>query len=151
MISGKGIKVLCYIAMSFVFLVAVILLVFGVYGLTNKDWFSIIWIVLGLLLPLVVSVSLYPIFALASIDENIQLLNQRVKQIGTTLNIDNVELDFDRKKQKGNPEIKQIKKDMVVKKKDKAEKLNKIIEAKGIENMGFWQKVVESIKYIKLP
>ena len=81
MISSKGIKVLCYIAMGFAVLGSIALLVRGINGLIEKNTGSIIWIVLAGVLPIIVTVSLYPIFALANIDENIAHLNQKVDRL----------------------------------------------------------------------
>ena len=77
MISNKGIKVLCYIVMVCALLVSCVLIILGIKGMIDENRFSAIWMAFGIALPLVASVSLYPIFALANIDENLILLNQK--------------------------------------------------------------------------
>lgn len=83
MIGNKGIKIFCYIMMGIVWTISGILLVFGVVRATDKNWYSLFFIALGLILPLVCSISLYPIFALANIDQNIYMLNKKVEEIAT--------------------------------------------------------------------
>ena len=81
MITSKGIKTLCYVVMGLVFVAAVILLFSGIIQLADKNKFGFVWIVLSIIFPLITTVSLYPIFALASIDENISMLNQKIDKI----------------------------------------------------------------------
>ena len=81
MISSKSIKLLCYIVLGLSLVPSLILVIVGINGLLDKNWFSSIWIALGMLIPLVASVSLYPIFALANIDENVSSLNKKVDSL----------------------------------------------------------------------
>lgn len=90
MISSKGIRILCYFVMGFVIFISLILLVFGLVSLFNEEKLGGVLIVLGLLLPLIVTVSLYPIFALATIEESLSSLNAKIEQIvSSTSNNDN--------------------------------------------------------------
>jgi len=81
MISGKGIKVLCYVIMGFVFVLSIFLIIFSIIGMIAKNWISVIWLIVGLLLPLINTVSLYPLFVLANIDDKLSLLNKKVDTI----------------------------------------------------------------------
>ena len=81
MISSKGIKILCYIIVGFSILISAILVLFGIQQATDKNQISIVLIILGVLIPLFTSISLYPIFALANIDENLHLLTNKVSSI----------------------------------------------------------------------
>ena len=81
MINSKGIKILCYIVMGLIIAVSLFLVIFGISQLADKNTSGVIWLVLAIALPLVVTVSLYPIFALANIDENLLRLNQKVDRL----------------------------------------------------------------------
>ena len=81
MITSKGMKTLCYIVMGLAFFAAVVLLLLGIALLADRNSLGIVLLVLAIILPLVTTVSLYPIFALASIDENILALNRKIDKI----------------------------------------------------------------------
>lgn len=82
MINSKGIKILCYIIMGFIYVLSFLMILFGIVAmLEDKGSFYGIFVFLGFLLPITVTVSLYPIFALANIDENLDLLNRIARQI----------------------------------------------------------------------
>ena len=67
--------------MGLAFFTAIVLLLFGIVQLADKNKFGLVWIGFSIIFPLVVTVSLYPVFALASIDENISMLNQKIDKI----------------------------------------------------------------------
>ena len=78
MIIAKYIKIFCCVLMAVVLLISTALFFLGVSGLSDGSRVAIVWFVLSAALPLIVSVALYPIFALASIDENIAKMNQKM-------------------------------------------------------------------------
>ena len=79
MFSGKVIKSLCYIVIGVILIVSCFLLCMGILSLVDDDSLGVAWIVLGLVLPFMTTVSMYPIFALASIDENLAEINQKIE------------------------------------------------------------------------
>ena len=81
MISSKGIVVLCYILTGFVFTAAIVLFFVGIVQLADKSAIGGLLIAISLVLPLVVSISLYPIFALANIDVNVASINEKIDRI----------------------------------------------------------------------
>ena len=85
MINGKGIKILCYILMFIIWIVSVAALLFGIVGLIKElGRIYLFLLVGGIVLPFVTMVSLYPIFALANIDQNLKLLNDKMgKALGS--------------------------------------------------------------------
>lgn len=78
MINSKGIKLLCKIIMGIVYFFGICSFIAGISSLVDGENIGILYIVLGLLLPLMTTVSLYPIFALANIDENVHLINNKI-------------------------------------------------------------------------
>jgi uncharacterized membrane protein required for colicin V production len=84
MINSKGIKILCKVIMGIVYVLCGFSIVAGISSLVDDEKIGILYIVLGILLPLITTVSLYPIFALANIDENIQSLNSKIESLFVT-------------------------------------------------------------------
>ena len=82
MINGKGIRLLCKILMTIVCILSIISLIAGICLLISEEnWFYLIFIIVGIVFPLVTTVSLYPIYALANIDENLILLNKKIDRV----------------------------------------------------------------------
>ena len=67
--------------MGIIGLISIIFILLGIHKMLDEDKSSFVWLILGLALPLVVSVTLYPIYALANIDENIRMLNEKLDTI----------------------------------------------------------------------
>ena len=66
-------------------LISILLIFLGIKGVAEKNESSVIWIIFGLILPLIVSISMYPIFALANIDENINCIKQTLNERGAMI------------------------------------------------------------------
>ena len=81
MINSKGIKILCYITMGVVALISLVLVISSIGELIDGNSFSIIYLLLGFVLPLVVTVSLYPIFALANIEERVRSIDEKTNAL----------------------------------------------------------------------
>lgn len=81
MISSKGIKILCYIIMALAFVASFVLLIMGVLWAIDGSKASIAVLIIAVVFPLGVTVSLYPIFALANVDENLASLNGTVEEL----------------------------------------------------------------------
>ena len=81
MINSNGIKILCYIIMGIAFIASIAFIVVGILGLVNNQPLSALWILAGICSPLITSVSLYPIFALANIEENVCQLSETLNKI----------------------------------------------------------------------
>lgn len=81
MITSKGIKILCYITMGMVYLLSIALLAVGINYLIDENSLSALFIAAGLILPLAITVSLYPLFALANIDKNLALISKKIAAI----------------------------------------------------------------------
>ncbi len=81
MFKSKNIKALCYIVMCSICVLSVVFIILGIKEALDKNWISIIWIIAGEILPLTTAISLYPIFALANIDDNLSLLNEKMDTI----------------------------------------------------------------------
>ena len=80
MINSKGIKILCYIIMGCISIVSLVLIVYGINEMSDDESY-VIFILLGFILPIVFSVTLYPIFALANIDENVREINRKITEL----------------------------------------------------------------------
>ena len=84
MINGKGIRNLCYILVRFVCVISIVLLVWGISYLISEPEgrrFGWILIVISIVSPLVATVSLYPIFVLANIDDILKSLNSKMDKV----------------------------------------------------------------------
>lgn len=80
MFSSKVIKILCYVVTCFICAISIALFVVGVCQVIDKNNFGVFFIITSLLLPFLCTVSLYPMFALANIDKNINILNEKVEE-----------------------------------------------------------------------
>ncbi len=75
MIKSSGIKKLCYAVMGISCMIGVLLVIIGIYLAVEMDMFVLVMVsVLGFFVPFLTTVSLYPIFALASIEENVAVI-----------------------------------------------------------------------------
>ena len=82
MIKSNAIKILCYVIMIFSVLVSILFLITIIDLATKIEIFDpTLLILFALFFPLLTSVSLYPIFALANIDENLSKLNEKLDKI----------------------------------------------------------------------
>ena len=83
MINSKGIKILCYVLMGIVWTASVMLFFGGVANVFvgNIEWYYGAMVAGGIILPIVTTVSLYPLFALANIDEHLKALNSKVDKV----------------------------------------------------------------------
>ncbi len=79
MISGKIVKAFAWIIMIIFDLIAVCLLIAGAFRM--GDIVGAILFGSGMLLPLIIGVMLYPMVALASIDENVKEMNQKYDSV----------------------------------------------------------------------
>lgn len=90
MITHKGIKNICAIVMGLCYAATVILILLGISFLSkyieaqnnqphnlNNLYTGLILIVIAILCPLITTISLYPIFALANIDEHTEQLDYK--------------------------------------------------------------------------
>ncbi len=84
MIKAKGIRILCYTIMVFAYIAGFIGLIYGVNGLGGA-YDTIYWLITvgSVLLPMIITVSLYPLFALANIETNLVLLNSKLDKMLT--------------------------------------------------------------------
>lgn len=82
MIKAKGIRILCYTIMVFAYIAGFIGLIYGVNGLGGA-YDTIYWLITigSILLPMIITVSLYPLFALANIETNLVLLNSKLDKV----------------------------------------------------------------------
>lgn len=88
MINSKWMRILCYIAMGFSCLVALILLIFGLGNLADENKvLGIVFVILGILLPIITSISLYPIFALSLIETNTSEMKEQLNLIVALLKL----------------------------------------------------------------
>lgn len=98
MIKAKGIRILCYTIMVFAYIAGFIGLIYGVNGLGGA-YDTIYWLITigSILLPMIITVSLYPLFALANIETNLVLLNSKLDKVLKNEGIieDSVEDDSD--------------------------------------------------------
>lgn len=83
MIKSKGIRILCYIAMGIVYLVSIIMLIYGLSSLAEEDSRSlgVLLIVLSIIIPIITSISMYPVFALSLIETNTSKINDNLETI----------------------------------------------------------------------
>ena len=82
MIKSNAIKILCYVIMIFSVLVSILFLITIIDLATKIEIFDpTLLILFALFFPLLTSVSLYPIFALANIDESLSKLNEKLDKI----------------------------------------------------------------------
>lgn len=82
MLKSKGIRILCYIEMGVVYVLSVILVILGIADIADEKVFlGVIFLIAGLVMPLTVSVSLYPVFALSLIESNTSSLNDKLGDI----------------------------------------------------------------------
>ncbi len=83
MISDKGIRRLCYAFMVVIYIISVFFLLLGISNLLDENETTNGWIliVFGIVLPLITTISLYPIFTLANINQNLVLLNEKVDTV----------------------------------------------------------------------
>lgn len=93
MLNNKWIKGLCYTLMGFMDVIAIILMIYGISDLLKEDANSIGWIfiIIGIVIPIAVSVGIYPIFALANIDKNFTDINKKYDLIINQMMIANKE------------------------------------------------------------
>lgn len=77
MISGKIVKALCWTLMILFDAIAVGLLIAGIYLMSESHSLGMILFGSGIILPLIIGVILYPVVALASIDENIKEMSKK--------------------------------------------------------------------------
>ena len=82
MIKAKGIRILCYTIMVFAYTAGFLGLLYGVNGLGGA-FDTLYWLITigSVLLPMIITVSLYPLFALANIETNLVLLNNKLDKI----------------------------------------------------------------------
>lgn len=80
MISSKGIRILCYIAVGISFVFTLVLSIFagGVMAEEGGLIKGIFILLVGLIIPLVTALSLYPIYALSLIESHTSELNANV-------------------------------------------------------------------------
>ena len=78
MINGKGIRILCCILMAIVYFFSFCLLVAGIVDIIHDEGAPAIKIIGCLLLPLITTVSLYPLFALSKIDDTLSEMNEKM-------------------------------------------------------------------------
>lgn len=82
MITSKGVRILCSIAVGISYFVAVILLVAGIVILSGEQYLlGVICVFLGVVLPLVANLAVYPLFALSQMESNIANLNNDLSEI----------------------------------------------------------------------
>ena len=81
MFSSKLIKIFCWVILSLACLGAMILAIYGLSLLGENTKSGLVLFFISPLLPIFTLVSLYTIFALANIDENLAMLNRRVDRI----------------------------------------------------------------------
>lgn len=87
MVNSKFIRILCYIAMAIAYLAAIALIISGVVDLVNEErtLLSTAFIVLGVLLPIITSISLYPIFALSLIETHTSDIKDKLDHVAELL------------------------------------------------------------------
>lgn len=78
---SKFIKIFCYITVGLVCVMSVVAIIAGIALGVEGNPFYWIPIVAGVVSPVVVIFSTYPMIALANIDENLQLLNSKVDEV----------------------------------------------------------------------
>lgn len=82
MIKSKGIRILCYIVMGITYFLAVILVICGCVALIEEKFgFGIVLILIGIIIPLTVTLSLYSVYALSLIESHTSKLNDNIEQI----------------------------------------------------------------------
>ena len=82
MIKSKEIKVLCYIATGISYILSLGLIAYGIYELTEeKTVQGLIKLLIGILVPLLVNISMYPIWALSQIECHTSDLNDKLEKI----------------------------------------------------------------------
>lgn len=70
MFSNKWIRNICYIFSLIIDVLAIILIILGIIKLANNNTLGWVLILGGIIIPIVTIISIYPIFALANIDNN---------------------------------------------------------------------------------
>lgn len=78
MFSSKFIKLLCKIALFCVYAFAIFCIVYGVKNTEDGNSVNKFFVLIGVLIPIFATISIYPLFALANIDENLSLLNEKM-------------------------------------------------------------------------
>lgn len=82
MITSKGVRILCNIAVGIAYFVALILLVAGIVILAGEQYvLGIIYVFLSIVLPLIANLAVYPLFALSQMESNIANLNNELSEI----------------------------------------------------------------------
>ena len=81
MLSNKYIKLLCYILIIIIDIAAIVLLIMGISKIAEDDSTGTLFLLMGVIMPILVSVSVYPIFALARIDSNTSDINQKFEYL----------------------------------------------------------------------
>lgn len=85
MIKHSGIKSICHFLMAMMYFISIIILILGFSICFDEKhklhYFGILIIIGSILLPIVVTVALYPIFALANIDQNTEEINKKLDLI----------------------------------------------------------------------
>ena len=69
--------------MGLVTISAIIIIAFGIQTSNEENSMGVLLILIGVLLPLFACISMYPLFALANIDENISKLTKKVDSISS--------------------------------------------------------------------
>ena len=78
---SKFIKIYCYALMGLSTLASLALLIAGLVSLADEGNLAWFFIILGIVLPLASIISLYPLFALSRIDENLCSLTEKVNSL----------------------------------------------------------------------
>ena len=83
MFDNDRVKFFCSIFMILVFIASIVLVCVGIAAAIDGNSYSIYCFISAVLLPPSYSISVFHIFALSSIDENIIILNQKVQRLST--------------------------------------------------------------------
>ena len=77
MISSKGIRTLCGVIMVICYVLAFFAILYGCLNLEEGIWL----IAMGILVPLIVSVALYPVYALSLIESDTEDISYKLDRI----------------------------------------------------------------------
>ena len=81
MFTSKIVKKICYTILILELIAAVVMIVLGIEGVIKKEAGGALLLIIGIVLPIVALLSIYPTLALTNIDENLQELNEKVDDI----------------------------------------------------------------------
>lgn len=106
MIKHSGIKNICYFLMAMTYFISVIALIYGLSICFDKgnilNDFGMLIVLGSILFPFAVTVALYPIFALANIDQNTEEINQKLDLLINNKDENNKDDDFNNSSQESN-------------------------------------------------